>query len=93
MAAYPEGAVGDADSGPADGHGVLQRGGGRVAALVQAFPFAPHLHLHRKPLCILKHTDGNETGRLITQYRFNASLSSPLLINPAVHPRPMNHIC
>lgn len=53
-AAYPEGAVGDADASPGDGHGVLEGGGGRVGAPVQAVPFAAHLHLHRKPVCVLE---------------------------------------
>lgn len=53
LAAYPEGAVGDADSSPGDGQGVFERRGGRVGAGVQPVPFTPRLHLHRKPLRVL----------------------------------------
>ncbi len=53
MAAYPEGAVGDADSSPGDGHGVFERGGWRVGALILPVAFVPHLYLHRMSLPIL----------------------------------------
>jgi len=59
LAAYPEGAVGHADSSPGDGHGVLERGGGRVGAGVQPVAFAPHLHLHGEPLGILDRHGGD----------------------------------
>lgn len=62
LAAYPEGAVGDADSSPGDGHCVLQRRAGRVGALVQSFSFTLHLHLHRKPLCILSNAEQNSSS-------------------------------
>lgn len=53
MAAYPEGAVGDADSSPGDGHGVFERGVGRVGAGVQPVTFTPHLHVHWESISIL----------------------------------------
>lgn len=53
LAAYPEGAFGDADSAPGDGQGVFERGGRRVGAGVDAVALALHLYLHRKPLRIL----------------------------------------
>ena len=53
LAAYPEGALGDADSSPGDGHGVFERGVGRVGAGVQPVTFTPHLHVHWDSISIL----------------------------------------
>lgn len=62
LAAYPEGALGDADSSPGDGHGVFERGVGRVGAGVQPVTFTPHLHVHWDSISILtdRQTDRQE---------------------------------
>ena len=56
MAAYPEGAVGDAGVAPGDSQGVFEGCGRGVGAAVEPVSFRLDLHRHRHSLCILEDT-------------------------------------
>lgn len=71
-AAYPEGAVGDADSVPGDGQGVFEGGSRRVGASVEPVTFTLHLHLHRKSLCVLT----EQQMRRQSETRWNALVTT-----------------
>ena len=68
MAAYPEGAVGDAGVAPGDSQRMFEGRGRDVGAAVEPVSFRLDLHCHRYSLCILK--DKQEDRQMVSLCAF-----------------------